>query len=325
MQCVRKWQGRVEFSGEPLRSLPPTDLFLAFLLLNSGPGMANNFSSKLLLLLVAFSLVGCPSRSDREKEDPYREASTAIDNRDYATAIALMNSELARNPEDSKARVILASAYAARAGIHLRRFIDFSREIVSSSKDAERLLENRGLVVFEKLKSRLTERDQISAVEIFEHVYKAAWWVSNLLRRFDSIPVIKGQRSLDDLRMAVATLSTGTITEGGPSLYRGLLRLTLMRNDFKDDLRWPELKQCRLNLAQSIQRINRIHAMLRDILFDFAYGSLNKSNRKNLMSTIDQIDRYVNDAIELMRKSSRHSEIDISPIVGLIGSKDKCK
>src|SRR5690606_12476429 len=121
----------------------------------------------------------------------------------FESAISLMRDLLRKNPKDQKARVILASAFAARAGLYVTSYMDLAQDLIETK---ERQKQERGLAVFQRLRDKAhstTEKDLIDTLDQFN---RALWVVSDVIQKFEKIPEVQTKKQYADLKAAAHVL-----------------------------------------------------------------------------------------------------------------------
>lgn len=167
------------------------------------------------LCFISLTLVwgGCDSRPEPVVGDEeVRRAGYLIEQKQYSEAIYVLSDRIRHQPEDKRARLILASAYAARAGISLSSYSSFASELAK----------------WKKIDDILPESDDKGFVQ---SVAKAAVRVQLMVRAFQAIPSPASLAAAEDARMALRTLDEAGTLAGGPSLYRALLRIIVFKQD----------------------------------------------------------------------------------------------
>lgn len=166
-----------------------------------------------LLIGAALGLLGCDSRPEPVVgDDEIARASYLIEQKQYSEAIYILSERTRHYPNDKRARVILASAYAARAGISLSSYVNFARELAKWGKVDQILPE---------------ENDG----DFLQSIAKASVRVQLMYRAFDSIPAPSSLAAMEDIQKAYTALVEAGELSGGPSLYRALVRIMVFKQD----------------------------------------------------------------------------------------------
>lgn len=73
--------------------------------------------------LMAAALLGCGTKNDTQQSEPVLKAYRLIDEQRTDEAIELLESSLVQEPANSEYKVVLASAYAHKAGIKIQKLV----------------------------------------------------------------------------------------------------------------------------------------------------------------------------------------------------------
>lgn len=246
--------------------------------------------------------VSCEKKPKTGYSSTYEESVAAIDKGDFDRAIKLMEGQVRAKPNDQRSRVLLASAYGAKGGMFIRRFVDFAREIIESSKRAEELFNNRARRIFEAAHDNNTSPDQINIYTAMEKVFKAQWRLSDILNKFDVIPIIHSQEQQINIQKAVEVLSEDPNLVGSAALYRGLLRLTLFRHNVSLQAYFSDLTRCKVNFYRLSGELTSFYRELRNIMVDVAQSTATIEKRERLWEVIFQTDENVQDAVKWLQR-----------------------
>ena len=164
-----------------------------------------------ILIVAVWGLGACDSKPEPVAGDEeIARASFLIEQKQYSEAIYILSERTRYNRGDKRARIILASAYAARAGVSLSTYVNFAGELAKWG-EIDRILPGED------------DGDSLQAM------VKAAVRVQLMLRAFDSIPAPSRLAAMEDIREALAAIEQAGELTGGPSLYRALLRIKIGR------------------------------------------------------------------------------------------------
>lgn len=208
---------------------------------------------------------GCTvSTSDGEKADEVTRANQLIDKKQYSEAIYVLTERLKRSPADSRARVLLASAYAARAGIRLANYGNFAATIDKWNKLSELL-------------------DDGMEENLLQVVGKAFLRIQIVVKAFDALPVPSTSEGISDLGAALSVLDEGGELKGGPSLYRALLRVTLFKQQLKTVYRPRFAPACRISTRDLTAWLSAIAGQVGKIVDDVGGGLADPESKKRTM------------------------------------------
>ena len=206
------------------------------------------------LIGLVFFYGGCGSGTEPiAGDDEVTRASYLIEQKQYSEAIYILSERTRRYPGDVRARVILASAYAARAGVSLSSYLDFARELGKWGQ-IDRILPE--------------ENDD----DFLQSMTKAAVRVQLMIRAFDSIPAPSSLAGMEDIRKATAVLDEAGELKGGPSLYRGLLRIMVFKQDLFITNRPRIERGCRAYPKEISKWLKSFLVTLEAIFVDFGNG-----------------------------------------------------
>jgi hypothetical protein len=265
-----------------------------------------------ILLSVIFVFgAGCTSKAQRDSDNEYDRARDMIGQGRYEEVMALMGHKLKNNSQDMTARLLLANAYAARAGVFASGFTDFAAEIIQSSREVDAIVGRNG-GLFEQLKGKGDREAKI--VIAFERFMIATLRVDGLLRGFRALPQVKSAVALRDLETALQILDQEQRYRGGPAIYRGLLRVTYFKQNLKGRYDFSSIHKCSINAGALAEQISRLRDDVRKILFDIGYGTLNENRQIELEEFTEKIDLEMRTAIQALRRFDENS-LDVSMIV----------
>lgn len=267
-----------------------------------------------LALVTAIALTSCeeaPKSADRDRE----LAVQLIEQGDSGAAIALLTPRLERDSEDRKTRLVLASAYAARGGILMKEYADIAFGILDSARETQRLFDERGVVVFKKIREHVRNDNEKSLIDAIEKGYKAIWQVSELIRAFDRLPELSGEAQYDDVVRAIQILEEDPGLEGGPVLYRALLRLVIFRYRLAEHYELPELKACKVDLGALLTSLQEMQGELTAVMDDFKNGVREPDRVKDIPTASEEMYQVFDDAYALLGGFQGLGPVDLSTVV----------
>lgn len=223
----------------------------------------------ILLITTGLVLVGCGPKADHPR-DRLKLAYEKIDKSQYDEAIADLK-ELVADTNSDRAREALASAYAARAGVSVKGYWQFiasfavpnyeygdlnQRFITRALKDSEERGESSPLAALAKGMEPLIQ--SLSLVQ--EYAYRL-----ELLKPLANYPN-------EDFDRALALLGEVDPQRRGSYLYRGLLRLVLIKTLLYQraesfHMRDPK-NSCHLHLSGVKEGVEVIGLEVRRLLYD---------------------------------------------------------
>lgn len=253
--------------------------------------------------------------------DARMEALKSIDRGDYNRAIEILTGLLNSRPFDRTLRVQLASAYAARAGLKLDSYIGLARELVDSSRDLEKLYEDRIAGLLKEYKHNARTQSEVDAVETLDRIYRTSFRLANLIRQFRAIPVLRKPLAIADLKQAVSILAVEPELVGGAALYRALLRVTVVRSSFETDQRILQARNCRIQYGPAMAFITDLHQDVRGVLLDLGRSTSRSSRKSEMEKATQNLDKSVNELTERARAHTFNGEIDIREVIFAFGGR----
>lgn len=277
-------------------------------------------SKSLLLALSFLSFGGCIPKTDKIERSDYSTATQMMEEGQYSSAIHIMEGRLKHAPFDQKARLLLAAAYAGRAGVHITDFFDFAQELDKVTKLSQKYGPESSLGVIQNLKSRTQNRDQKNALELLEGIYNALFQLNNFLRAFELVPSLKNAASVQDLNAAIHILDGDSKLTGGSALYRGLLRVVLLKHDTFSANLFKSLGECQINTQAVEQDLRYIQHQTIRILSDLYIGSGSEAKKAQTQKQLNSIDEAFQKALDLTATLTPvNHQIDISQVTHQLG------
>lgn len=229
------------------------------------------------VLVLTGILVACSSSKESAmSDDELGRASYLIDHRQYSEAIYILGDRIRRNSGDTKARILLASAYAARAGLSFTSYSDFAAELGKWQRVDELLP---------------TDNDSF----ILQGLAKALVRLQLVIRAFQAVPVPPDVSSATDIRTGLQTLIDAGTLHGGASLYRALLRIVIFKQATVIEARPSVEKGCLARVGDIAVWIKKMGGDLEMIFQDVAAGLAEGPNRDRVLQFAQEIRVNLND------------------------------
>lgn len=158
-------------------------------------------------------------------EDHTAKATTYIDQGDYSSAIELLEDTL-KHEDTYEVRLVLASAYAGRAGVKVENYWDYliGFDAFAKDKGPESFPD---LVPADVLPENLEDKSK-EQLKILNENFKD---LQRLEKKADKVPVVAETDRPDLVR--ARELLQGTST-GSSKLYRSLLTVVLVKSEIQD-------------------------------------------------------------------------------------------
>lgn len=175
---------------------------------------------KIGLLLTVFALLSCHRHEKPSVEDHFQKIQERIDRKEYQEAEAEVNSILESEPQNERARMILASISVHRAGITLKDFFYLEKLVRLEEKPTLQLAALEGLEKLEVSKQSALGK----SFEFLQQVNLIAGRAQEIADKFEQIPVVSDE-SAQHLQAALTELGKIESPQDGNALYRGVIKL----------------------------------------------------------------------------------------------------
>lgn len=203
-----------------------------------------------IILLLFFSL-SCTRHEKSSIENRFQKIQQKVDRREYTEAEAELQAILAQEPENERARVILASISVHKAGITLKEYFSLEKLSHLSEVPQTKFIQVENL---EKLKIAKNS-DFAKALTFLKQVDQVAARVQEIIKKFNQIPEVD-EEGLEHLRVALVELNKVKNISDGNALYRGVIKLFYFKTLWSrgEFLHFGEKQFCSLKLIE-IQNI----------------------------------------------------------------------
>jgi len=220
--------------------------------------------------LVALSVVAIASACSTTVHTPPPEtnevarANYLIDQKQYSEAIFVLEDRVKKTPDDLKARTLLSSAYASRAGLQVANYTAFAHEIDKWNQIDELLP---------------TEDDG----EWTQTLAKIAFRLQVAIRAFEALPTMQTPQALQDIQTSVRILVDGGRIQGGPSIYRALLRVVEFKHELYTVDRPKFVDSCRIEPEELARWLTEVTKTMTLIIDDVAFGLADPGARERTL------------------------------------------
>jgi hypothetical protein len=276
-----------------------------------------NLKIFILAISAAFFCAACSPQQEPAPSD-YDQANQDIEQGKLNSAIQLMTDRLNQNAHDQKARVILASAYAARGGVYLKRYLNLAEALFLSDEAAQ---DSGHLVLFERLKAQAGTDDQKRLIEALASVNYSLWQVNDLFVKFRKIPTVSSDKNFQDVQTAVHVLDEEKTLTGGPALYRGLLRLATLRYQIEHFRGFANLRGCQVDFNEIGAEFGFVRVEVTRLLKDFQAGTASDSSRRKFDALLASCDRIFGSVDQRLQKLAPYGPTDVSRFLTRLGAK----
>lgn len=252
--------------------------------------------TKLLYLSIVFIdllFVGACQRASEQKSfaKDVEWGYQLIDDHHYSEAIDLFWRIIHQEDSDT-ARLGLASAYAARAGIRIEQYWSLLKPNLQSTSPHQTVLSAEGVdEKYQKVLNTLPPAIQLAIQSKGPELQKSYETFLSLQRRFLQIPLLKSPEAAQDIYIAKKLLNPKA--SRGAALYRSLFSLVLFRYEseslfvsFKDLSEKNDSKKekalCKGGLSQWVGRWEKPIRLMDDFIADLKAAS--STNVKDIES-----------------------------------------
>lgn len=258
---------------------------------------AQNSTSKFVisLLFVSICWSGCAYKKDdtQTKQDRLNQAAEKIQKSNYDEAESELQDYLREHPDHARAKVLLASLYAHRAGLRIRDYFKLERVINSKPVMTEPYIQNS---VIETLNQNPDEKIKKVAgylKQLNEVIIQAQHWNQKInelptwtdAQALDLDKAIQVLNELDENRVESEPDPERRVTEG-MILYRGVLRIYQFKYFWTTDHFLPIYAKsvCTTAVKTLEGRVSALALFIESALSDFAVGL--PSSRKSTLQTL---------------------------------------
>lgn len=184
-----------------------------------------------LLLIAMVSVLGaCQKKADQDGEDyQMRQATRQIDKGEYDEAINSMQ-KLRTQTSNPKVIMILASAYAGRAGIKVDNYWGFVIGYEALLPEAQKKQATNPTEAFFQ-EDATKALSKVVDQKLINDINRNFALLNKVMTRIDKIPYMPREKRVD-LQTAVRELQT--ITTEGAALYKAILEIILLRSAIGD-------------------------------------------------------------------------------------------
>lgn len=243
----------------------------------------------LLVLLVIFSLLTTSCSPTKDSPTEYDVANRAVSEGQYALAIAIMKTKLESQPQDDRARVILSSAYAARAGVFLRDYLNYF-ELLNKELSLFNQALRKAKIEFQNVNPLQQENLQES---------KSLWEALQALRVLQKIEsslprLVRSQEQ--DLARGLEALTPAKSLDQGEKIFRAFLRFLWIRSYIQLDILPPFQSECQISALTTAQALGQLYFQTRLFAEDLWASQNEEQSRARLFSQYSEISRALTSA-----------------------------
>jgi hypothetical protein len=180
------------------------------------------------------------------------QAHDLIDKQKYDEAIELLTPRQQQNPDNIEYALILATAYAGKAGVHVEEIWGFTLGYETPYFKINNFDNEESLKKYQILTQQVSKQNDQKWLMDFLKVVVA---YEAFLQRWQKIPEINDPLALQNLQQAVLILDGAQ--DKKTSLYNFILRIILFKNKLQDGLNhWQEWQESFLIASSSATSLN---------------------------------------------------------------------
>lgn len=277
----------------------------------------SNFCKFIAPLALCAALSSGLAQAANEQSACEKRAARATSQGDYSSAIAELSNCLSQNPLNQRVRIQLAAAYAGRAGLPLQSFIGLGRELINTTRDVDRLFEQRVASLMTAIRKNMKNKAESQTLMVVEQVYVGSLRLATLLRQFEAVPIVRTEFQFEDLNQAIFVLQGDQNITGGGALYRGLLRVAALRYRLEHDIDKVRIKNCKADLTALHAFVNLIYQESRAVLVDLSLATLDPGKRAQWEVTVKRLDDGAQNLITRLQDLAQSGLLDTSDVVAL--------
>jgi hypothetical protein len=287
----------------------------------SNHGRSIRFATIVITAMITLMSVGCTSGTNDSPPTEYELANRQISEGNYNAAIATMSARLQDRPQDQKARVILASAYSARAGIFMGEYFEVINRLLKHMAASDAIIDNQYSKLFVRWQSQVKDQDQKGILDVFSKVYVATFRIGELVTALDMIPRLSADNQRD-VALAVETLNGADApVRGGAALYSGLLRLLLLKNNLASKYDLAYLNKCNVDLNALASQLTDLQNDVQGLLLNLANGFADRRKAASMKKASENIESAFGEAISTIQQFSAFQEVDVTDLSAKLGGK----
>ena len=241
-----------------------------------------------LTILIALVATSCQKKSDKYASD-YEQAQVLMEEGKYDSVITLLEPALIKTPKDHPMRLLLASAYAARAGIFILTFKDLAKNLLNSPAAAPGDSKDTALT------------NSINQVKDY-------------MDKFNRVPIIQSEQQWNDVEHAIFIVESEDNFSGGAAAYAGLLRLVSLRYQLFTRENFFQTGSCQVTANYLNSKLHFIQEKLSGILNCFARATQKMEEKLQLQSNQINLDNNFQSLYSWISQAENLDELQITKI-----------
>ncbi len=251
----------------------------------------------------------------------------------YSQAITVFENLLSDDPKNEDYRKNLAAAHAGRAGLAIKRFISLVDKIAKSTRASKSEFDSSAIKLLNFYSKQAEDPQQKALVGYFITALKTIYTLENLIAIFNEVPRISSTDDLEDIKAALEVLegrdeiSKSTFDshpiklEKHNTLYRALIRITLLNYDIRNTYKFSSLQSCDVKKEQLIADAESLIENIGLFLSDVAETMSDKKSREEVQTLAKTINDLFKEALVQLSNPMLQSMINMSPLAGALDRK----
>ncbi|MEZ0391108.1 MAG: hypothetical protein ACAH59_02760 [Pseudobdellovibrionaceae bacterium] len=244
-----------------------------------------------VLFLFCLALLSCVRHEKPNLEDRYQVIQSKIDQKEYDQAESELVSILEKDPQNERARMILASVSVHRAGITLKDY--FLLESLSHLED-DPSIEVLKLNELEKLKLP-TDTGSQKALEFLKQISHVAGRAVEISNKFEQVTLVS-EDGANQLYQALNEMEKIKTPQSGNALYRGVIKLFYFKYLWENGkfLKFGNRQFCLEKINSLSVRLEGFHRFTLGMVRDVSQGF--PKSQSEFETQIQNLDRGFLDA-----------------------------
>jgi hypothetical protein len=254
------------------------------------------------LILISILLVSCTEPRRDLVEDRLERVQVKIDQGLYDESISDLNEILKKDPNNEKARTVLASVYVRRAGIAVKDYFVIYNVFSQDSESEEDVLD------LESLKTLgLSDKELKPWQDLLIQVNESGKLAKRIEQKFNQIPELE-QSSAKNIYLALLELEKLKTPSAGSSLYRGVIKLLYFKYLWKAQKLIPlgSGQFCKQKISDLENRIEITKTFTVSMIRDVAHGT--PKSKADLLKTAQSLEKDLSEGIRFLRGLSLGSQ-----------------
>lgn len=224
----------------------------------------------LLVGLLSSGVLSCTRYRQSDTEDRLEKIQRQIDNDQYEESIHQLQEILKSEPNNDRARAILASVYVRRAGVVVKNYFDLAKiATMTDTESSEPVIDTQSLKKIEEQGGAPVKNLAVFLRKVNETAAQA----DKIVKKFEAIPVVSNQ-SARDLQSALLNLEEMKDPTPGMLLYRGIIKLYYFKFLWVNHALLPvgDGRLCSLSAIEIARKLKIMNEYSFKMMIDIAAG-----------------------------------------------------